>query len=512
MEHARHARLHADRAQLDGLERARLVLVTAGAALLALVTWMVATAVRDELDPRLLGIAFNAATRLGSALFLICGVLLWAYARQHRSDMAARVGVAAVLLGTTGALTAFVRVLQPQQSGSLVGPLAATTVSILAAGVLLPATAPRAPRPLRASHAAVLLVSAIGLLVGLGATQAQRPTLLDGSHTEHALLAALGASAWAALAVLLLTRRESAVTPRGRRHLASLSALLCAGHLLTAVDGESIYLFAVLAVVLRIVAAALLLRATWCSLDERVKAASQSQARLSAALVTAIDAAQDEERSRARITHDARNACAGVRASLEILSDHGEELDPATRARLRQVAMFGVLHLEQVITRADPYARDFAVMEVVRRVVDGRRLLGNEVAVLGSDAVAHGRAHDLATALLNLLVNAERHAPATQVTVDVSVCDDRVRICVADGGPGVPSEHRERIFSAGWRGAASCGQGLGLQTARELMRGQGGDLELVPSAQGAAFVLTLPAAALEPTPEPSRPRPALQVQ
>ena len=79
--------------------------------------------------------------------------------------------------------------------------------------------------------------------------------------------------------------------------------------------------------------------------------------------------------------------------------------------------MFGVLHLEQVITRADPYARDFAVMEVARRVVDGRRLLGNEVAVLGTDVVAHGRAHDLATALLNLLVNAERHAPGTQVTI-----------------------------------------------------------------------------------------------
>jgi signal transduction histidine kinase len=137
-------------------------------------------------------------------------------------------------------------------------------------------------------------------------------------------------------------------------------------------------------------------------------------------------------------------------------------------------------------------------MDVVTRVVEGRRLLGTVVAVLGQDVRVHGRPHDLATVLLNVLVNAERHAPGTAVTVDVAVSADRVRICVTDGGPGISPEHRESVFAHGWCGPgrpAGTGHGIGLHSARELMRGQAGELELVPSAHGAALVLTLRLAA-----------------
>jgi signal transduction histidine kinase len=69
---------------------------------------------------------------------------------------------------------------------------------------------------------------------------------------------------------------------------------------------------------------------------------------------------------------------------------------------------------------------------------------------------------------------------------------------VADRGPGVPPEHRERIFEKFHRvddalTAEKTGAGLGLSIARQLARGLGGKLRYEPRAgAGAEFVLELP--------------------
>ena len=69
---------------------------------------------------------------------------------------------------------------------------------------------------------------------------------------------------------------------------------------------------------------------------------------------------------------------------------------------------------------------------------------------------------------------------------------------VLDRGPGVPAEHRERLFEKFHRvddtlTAERTGAGLGLSIARQLARGLGGDLRYEPRpGGGAAFVLELP--------------------
>ena len=73
---------------------------------------------------------------------------------------------------------------------------------------------------------------------------------------------------------------------------------------------------------------------------------------------------------------------------------------------------------------------------------------------------------------------------------------------IANDGPAVPAEHRERIFEPfaridGHRTTRSGGAGLGLAIARRIARAHDGDLVLEPPADGAgaAFLLTLPLAA-----------------
>jgi signal transduction histidine kinase len=69
---------------------------------------------------------------------------------------------------------------------------------------------------------------------------------------------------------------------------------------------------------------------------------------------------------------------------------------------------------------------------------------------------------------------------------------------VLDRGPGVPPEHRERIFDKFHRvddtlTAEKSGAGLGLSIARQLARGLGGELRYTPRAGGGSeFILGLP--------------------
>jgi signal transduction histidine kinase len=108
-----------------------------------------------------------------------------------------------------------------------------------------------------------------------------------------------------------------------------------------------------------------------------------------------------------------------------------------------------------------------------------------------------------------LLDNALRYAPAGE-PIEVSCSRDggRVVVEVADRGPGVPADERERIFERFHRGrkaGAEHGFGLGLAIGRELAERMNGTLVLAESDRGARFRLTLPATsgASSRTPSPA---------
>lgn len=106
----------------------------------------------------------------------------------------------------------------------------------------------------------------------------------------------------------------------------------------------------------------------------------------------------------------------------------------------------------------------------------------------------------LAQIVLNLLDNACKYAAAGgEITVAAAPrAGGGAEVRVMDRGPGVPAEHRERIFEKFHRvdetlTAERAGVGLGLSIARQLARGLGGELRCEPRAGGgAAFVLELP--------------------
>ena len=103
--------------------------------------------------------------------------------------------------------------------------------------------------------------------------------------------------------------------------------------------------------------------------------------------------------------------------------------------------------------------------------------------------------------LLNLLTNALNASPqGSRVTLTSSIRDGHWRVQLADQGPGVPLEYRERIFERFFRlppasAAADEGSGLGLAICRSIISLHGGSIwaEASPDCPGLRIIFDMPA-------------------
>lgn len=104
-------------------------------------------------------------------------------------------------------------------------------------------------------------------------------------------------------------------------------------------------------------------------------------------------------------------------------------------------------------------------------------------------------------AIVNLLHNAIKYSPAgSKITVRVGeTTQGKVTFAVQDSGPGIPSEHAERIFDRFYRldnsrARAAGGFGLGLAIGQWAVKANGGNLTVASSPGGGSiFTIELPA-------------------
>lgn len=110
--------------------------------------------------------------------------------------------------------------------------------------------------------------------------------------------------------------------------------------------------------------------------------------------------------------------------------------------------------------------------------------------------------------LLNLLVNARRHAPGGPVDLCAGWREGRLDIEVADRGPGIPPADRERVFEAFFRPRGHLqdgGVGLGLAICQAIARVHGGRIWVEErTGGGARFRVSLP------SPVPALPGPTAE--
>jgi two-component system sensor histidine kinase KdpD len=105
--------------------------------------------------------------------------------------------------------------------------------------------------------------------------------------------------------------------------------------------------------------------------------------------------------------------------------------------------------------------------------------------------------------LVNLLTNAQRHAPGLEM--DLRAWDEPgwIHLEVADRGPGIPAGYQDRIFEKFFRlpEAREGGVGLGLAICRAIVQAHGGRIHVEDHpGGGSSFRLALPLDGTPPAP------------
>ncbi|MFQ5633817.1 MAG: PAS domain-containing sensor histidine kinase [Gammaproteobacteria bacterium] len=181
-----------------------------------------------------------------------------------------------------------------------------------------------------------------------------------------------------------------------------------------------------------------------------------------------------------------------------------ELLDSATRCLHTLEQLIGdMLHFARGASYTETAFPLEALLESVDTALRPIASTRQRVTVARPTASAHlnGNCEALAGAVLNLATNGLHHGgPDAQLTITASVHASGVEIRVADDGPGVPEEQRERIFEPFFTSRPD-GTGLGLAVARSVAEAHHGRLDLATDAgPGATFVLRLPLACVaQPT-------------
>ncbi len=206
----------------------------------------------------------------------------------------------------------------------------------------------------------------------------------------------------------------------------------------------------------------------------------------------------------ASIAHEVRNPLGVIRSAAQSIDEGLADRASADERDACRFITAEIDRLNTVITSLLAFARPLVVdtrptpvAELVTRALQlaERDLERKRIRVQRSDRSETVRADpDLATQMLvDLLANACDASPeGGAISVATRSRDGLVEIDVADEGPGVPDDVRERIFEPFFSTRAE-GTGLGLAVARQIARAHGGDVRVATSAarSGARFVLTL---------------------
>jgi signal transduction histidine kinase len=157
---------------------------------------------------------------------------------------------------------------------------------------------------------------------------------------------------------------------------------------------------------------------------------------------------------------------------------------------------------------ARPKLSIFAVADVTSQIASdiGRlaRRTGVEIVTrVSPDLVVQADRDWVYRVLQNLVDNALKYAPSSSRIMLRAAVERQgwVRVEVADQGPGIPAEHRQRIFDkfAQLKGAERKGTGLGLAFCRMAIEAHGGSIRVADGdGPGAVFAFTLPDSAPGP--------------
>jgi len=222
----------------------------------------------------------------------------------------------------------------------------------------------------------------------------------------------------------------------------------------------------------------------------------------------------------ANVSHELRTPLTAVRGYVEALLDQGDDgAEPTEIRRFLEIIGRHTLRMERLVRDLLRLARLDAGQEllehvpcVVESLFDGVESELASALDARQQVVEHRIADDAATvmgdptklhdALRNLLENATNYAPeSSRIIMAAQRVGHRIRLTVADEGPGIPEADLPRVFERFYRVDKSRtrgtrdpgGTGLGLAIVKHLVELHGGKAAAATGPDGGAvFTIELP--------------------
>lgn len=224
-------------------------------------------------------------------------------------------------------------------------------------------------------------------------------------------------------------------------------------------------------------------------------------------LLARIESSLDQQRQFvADAAHELRSPVAAILAQLEVEHSYAVgATDPGAEAVIREVRRLSQLVDDLLaLARLDASPRRATVPvdldDVVLAEIDALRHRTD--LVLDASGVTAARVQGdpglLMRVVRNLLDNAERYA-RSRITVHLDDSGGDAWLIVADDGPGIQEEQRQRIFERftrleDGRSRDAGGVGLGLSIVHEVVTAHEGSVRVEDNLPGARFTIRLPAA------------------
>ena len=226
----------------------------------------------------------------------------------------------------------------------------------------------------------------------------------------------------------------------------------------------------------------------------------------------------ENERLRANllraVSHDLRTPLTSIMGNADNLMSCGESLEPETRRQLYTDIYRDAQWLNEMVENLLSASRmhdgklnlnmtteliDDMISEAVSHL--GRRLENHTVIRNRSDELLFVKADArlMVQVVINLLDNAVKYTPeGTAIRIDTAAEDGNVVVRIADEGPGIPDDQKQRIFdlfysSGNPTGDSRRGLGIGLALCRSIIKAHGGSISVSDNEpHGAVFEFALP--------------------
>lgn len=225
----------------------------------------------------------------------------------------------------------------------------------------------------------------------------------------------------------------------------------------------------------------------------------EAQRQLELAKEEAEAASQAKTEFLAKVNHDLRSPLFAISNFLELAREPGDDCQVAYCVEMAQKATrvmaelvedlldFSSIESGKLRLANKPFRLGEVLDEVFANLLPRAREKSLELVKQVSSQVPDQLVGDrakLRQVILNLAGNAVKFTPHGEVVISVDLEGGSARelmlhFCVADTGPGVPEDEREKIFVSFYQVKGegySEGVGLGLAIAKEIVSGMGGEI------------------------------------